>query len=171
MGSPWLDLAITTNERGAEITGSAVMLSNIVVYKTLRRDVTPADWDTLLARLPQVPMNAQNKGIAFTMLDNAEGGMALDEGGVVRILEIAMERTGFTSNQYLRMAAYIHNRTQQQEKALPFLRRAVMLAPPDDPEITDVFGQLIRAGQDDWVQQLQQIERGKTAAGKMADKK
>ncbi|NCT86226.1 hypothetical protein GXB84_02630 [Stenotrophomonas acidaminiphila] len=170
VGSRWLDLAITTNERGAEITGSAVMLSNVVVYKTLRGDVAQVDWEKLLARMPQVPMNAQNKGIAFTMLENAESGMALDEEGVVKTLEYAAERAGFTSNQYLRMAAYIHNRTQQQEKALPFLRRAVMLAPPDDPEITDAFAQLTRAGQEGWVRQLQQIERGKAAAGNMAEK-
>lgn len=170
-GSPWLDRAIATNERGAEITGSAVMLSNIVVYKTLRGDVTQMDWGKLLARLPQVPMNAQNRGIAFTLLDNAENGMMLDEVAVVKILDIAAKQTTFTPNQYLRMAAYIHNRTQQQEKALPFLRRAVMLAPPDDSEITDVFGQLTRAGKEDWVQQLQQIERGKAAVGNMADKK
>jgi len=169
-GSVWLDQAIATNERGAEITRSAVMLSNLVTYKTIRGDVTPVDWGRFLARLPQVPMSPQNKNAAFAMLENAENGLPLDEAGVVETLEIVVDRVDFTSNQYLRMAAYIHNRTQQQEKALLFLRRAVIIAPPDDPEIIDAFNQLNRAGQEGWVRQLQQIERGKGQVGTTARK-
>ncbi len=164
-GNSWLDRAIATNERGAEITRSVVMLSNIVIYKTIRGDVTPEDWGRLWTRLSQVPMNPQNKKAAFAMLENAENGLPLDEDGVVETLEVVVDRTDFTSNQYLRMAAYIHNRTQQQEKALPFLRRAVMIAPPDDPEIIDVFNQLTRAGQEGWVRKLRQIERAKGQVG------
>ena len=165
--SPWLDRAIATNEKGAGVTRSVVMLSNIVIYKTIRGDVAQEDWGRFLLRLPHVPMNPQNKKAAFAMLENVERGMPLDEVGVVSALEIVAGCTEFTPNQYLRMAAYIHNKTQQQERALPFLRRAVTLAAPDDPEILDVFEQLTRAGQDGWVQQLQQIEQAKARPDKV----
>lgn len=161
-GSLWLDRAIDTNTRGARFTGSAVMLSNVVIYKTIRGDVARQDWEGLLFRFPQVPMNVQNKGIVLSILENARNGMKLDEEGVVELLELAVDRGGFNSNQYLQMAAYIHNKSRQPEKALSFLRKAVFVSPPDDPEIDDVLNQLDKAGREDWVRQLRQIERSKS---------
>lgn len=160
-GSPWLDRAIDTNALGARLTGSAVMLSNVVIYKTIRGDVSRGDWESLLARYPQVPMSVQNKSIVFSILENAQNGMKLDEEEVVKVMEVAADRGGFNSNQYLQMAAYIHNKSQHPEKALPFLRNAILVSPPDNPEISDTFQQLSDAGRDDWVRQLQQIEESK----------
>lgn len=158
-GSVWLDLAIDTNKRGAAITGSAVMLSNIVIYRTIRGDVTAADWEALLARMPQVPISAQNKAIAFAHLHNAERGMALDEANVVRLLEITVNRMPLLSPEYLRMAAYIHNQTHVPEKSLPFLKLAVAAAPPDDPDIAKMLGELEEMGNAEWVEQLKKVQR------------
>lgn len=163
-GNLWLDRAIDTNARGGRLTGSAVMLSNVVIYKTIRGDVACGDWEELLARFPQVPMNVQNKSIVFSILENAQNGMSLDEKGVVRIMRVAVDRGGFTSNQYLQMAAYVHNKSQHPEEAFPFLHKAVLVSPADDPEIIDVFKQLSAAGREDWVRQLQEIEDSKGQA-------
>lgn len=160
-GSLWLDRAIDINVRGGKLTGSAVMLSNVVIYKTIRGDVARGDWDELLVRFPQVPMNVQNKNIIFSILENAQNGMKLDEEGVVKIMQVAVDRGGFTSNQYLQMAAYIHNKSRHPEEALLFLRKAVLVSRADDPEIVDVFKQLSAAGRGDWVRQLQQVEDSK----------
>ncbi|MGB3394778.1 MAG: hypothetical protein WA956_10400 [Stenotrophomonas sp.] len=158
-GNPWLDLAINTNRQGATITGSAVMLSNIVIYRTIRGDVTEADWEALLARLPQVPTSAQNKAIAFAHLHNAERGMALDEANVVKLLEITIDRMPLLSSEYLRMAAYIHNQTRVPEKSLPFLKLAVAAAPPGDPDIAKMLGELDEMGNTEWVEQLEEVQR------------
>lgn len=163
-GSPWLDRAIWVNERGALHTKSAVMLSNVVIYKTIRGDITPEDWERLLARYPQVPMNVQNKGIPLALMNNARNGMALDESGVVGVLELSLGRGGFTSNQYLQMASYVHNKTAHPNRALPFLRSAVMTSYPGDPEIDDVLEQLGKVGREDWVLELQRVERSELHA-------
>jgi len=159
--NPWLDRAIATCEQGAAVTGSAMLLSNAVIYKTIRGDVSPADWERLLARLPQVTMNVQNKSIVMVMLSNARRGRALDEDGMLRMLDIFNSRTRFRSNEYLQMAEYINNKTQQPEKALPFLRRAVEAAPPDDPEIAKALTQLREIGQEKWVGELEEIRRAR----------
>jgi hypothetical protein len=165
-GSLWLDRAIDVNTIGAKCTGSAVMLSNVVIYKTIRGDVTRGDWDGLISRFPLVPMNVQNKSIVFSILENARNGMRLDEDGVIGLMEVAADRGGFNSNQYLQMAAYIHNKSQQPDRAFPFLRNAVLVSPPGDPEISDVLKQLGKAGREDWVRQLRWIEgSGSRAAG------
>lgn len=158
-GNPWLDQAITTCEQGAAATGSATLLSNVVIYKTIRGDVSQVDWERLLARLPQVTMNAQNRNIARVMLNNAELGKPLDEDGMVGMLEIISARAQFTSNDYLRMAAYVHNNTRHPEKAFPFLRRAVESAPADDPGIAKMLTQMNELGYTDWVEQLERVRR------------
>lgn len=162
--SPWLDRAIAINELGARHAKSAVMLSNVVIYKTIRGDIEQEDWQRLLARYSEVPMSVQNKSISLTLMDNARNGMALDEKGIVSILELALERGGFTSNQYLQMASYIHNNTGQSDRALPFLRSAVLTSRPGDPEIDDVLKQLSRVGREDWVHELQRVERSQLHA-------
>lgn len=160
--SPWLDAAITTNQQGAAHTQSAPMLSNVVIFKTIRGDVTPADWSRFLARLQEVPMNAQNKGIAMITLDNVDRGIPLDERGVIETLDIIARRTSFAPSEYLRIAAYLHNETLQPGKALPYLQRAVALSPPDDPAITTMLAQLADAGRLDWVKQLKNINGKET---------
>lgn len=158
-GNPWLDKAIEINQQGARETASAPMLSNIVIFKTIRGDVTPSDWTQFLDRLQQVPMNAQNKGIAFTTLDNVDRGISLDEKGVIEALEIVNQRTILSPEEYLRIAAYLHNETQQPGKALPYLRSAVEHSPPGSPAIAQMLVQLKEAGREDWLNELKRTEQ------------
>lgn len=158
-GNPWLDKAIEINQQGARETASAPMLSNIVIFKTIRGDATPSDWAQFLDRLQQVPMNAQNKGIAFITLDNVDRGIPLDESGVIKTLETVSRRATLTAGEYLRIAAYLHNETQQPGKALPYLRSAVEHSPPDDPAIAQLLVQLKEAGREDWVNELSALQR------------
>ena len=157
--SPWLTAAINVNQRGAALTGSAPMLSNVVIFKTIRGDVTPEDWSRFLSRLKQVPMSAPNKGIAMITLDNLDHGIALDERGVIQTLEIITQRTTFAPNEYLRIAAYLHNESHQPGKALPYLKRAVELSSANDAAINQLLQQLDEAGRADWVVQLNAIKR------------
>ncbi len=156
---PWLDRAIEINAQGAEITGSAIMLSNVAIYKTIRGDVTPTDWRRLNACLQHVTMNVQNIMIALNLLNNVEHGMPLDQEGVMGAWETIAARTELKPNDDLRMAAYIHNKTDQPERALPFLRKAVELSPPDDPDIVKMFVDLKAIGREDWIQQLRTLQQ------------
>ena len=160
-GNPWLDKAIATCEQGAVAANSAVLQSNAVIYKTIRGDVAPLDWQRLHDRLPGGVMNVQNKSIALILLSNVNRGMALDADGVVKSWELIGERTDFEVDQYLEMAAYAFSRGSAPDKALLFLRRAVELAPPEDPRIAKMFGELEELERGDWLQQLQRIEQGK----------
>lgn len=158
-GNPELDKAIDTCTKGAAITGSPRMLSNIVIFKTIRGDVSSADWRRLLARLRQAPMTVHEKNIAIVTLDNVDRGVPLDEDGVLQTLDIISARADFTVHEYLRMGAYIYNDTMKPGKALSYMRLAVAHSPAGDPQIEQLFAQLADAGRQDWVEQLQQVKR------------
>lgn len=157
--SPYLGLAIEACEQGAAVTGSPMLLSNVVVYKTIRGDVGPEDWERFLARYRTATMGAQTRAIVWTFLRNADGKWPQDAHGVLRTIEIANQRIEFTANENLQLAAYIHNHTDQPDKALPFLKRAVELSPKGDPDIEKLFAELPGVGREDWLVQLRQIKR------------
>lgn len=155
--SPYLSLAIDTCEKGAGITGSAVLLSNAVIYKTIRGDIAQSDWSRFLSRYRQETMTVQNRDIVWTFLRNAERKHPLDPDGVLDTIEIAATRMTFNANENLQLAAYIHNKTKQPDKALPFLRRAVELSPRGDADIESMFAQLADMGRENWLQELRQV--------------
>ncbi len=65
-GNPWLDKAIATCEQGAVAANSAVLQSNAVIYKTIRGDVAPLDWQRLHEHLPGMVMTEDESIIEFT---------------------------------------------------------------------------------------------------------
>ncbi len=157
--SPDLARAIAISEEGAARSGSLALLSNVVVNKTIRGDVGPQDWARYLLRLRQVPMDAQNRNTLWTLLNNVDRGIALDREAIKQAIDIASAKWAFGSYENLRFGAFIYNETKEPGDALPYLHRAVALAPPDDPDIAKMFMELRAAGLDDWVRELGRIPR------------
>ena len=63
--------------------------------------------------------------------------------------------------EYLRIAAYIYNETDEPIRAFPFMQKAVELSPVDDPAIEQMLFALSQAGLDDldeWVERLRDIQ-------------
>lgn len=163
--SPYLEQAINICQEGAEQTNSSALLSNVVIFKSLQGTVTQEDWSRFLSRLQQEPMSRQSQDIVWVTLDNVARKVPLDEKGVLQTIEVIAARASFTANEYLRLSAYIFTQTSEPEKAFVYLQRAVELAPPDDPTIQTILGELAGAGRQDWVDQLIQVQRTRAQGG------
>ncbi|TZF90860.1 hypothetical protein [Cognatilysobacter lacus] len=159
---PYLDLAIATSSRGATVTSSPPLLANVVIYKTIRGDVTPQDWNRLFANLERATMGVQNHNVVWIIVNDAKRKVPLDESSVIETIEIIVERSEFTANEYLQLAAYIYNDTTQPGRALPLLRRAVLAAEPDDPDISSMFRDLPSVGRADWAAELKSVMIGRS---------
>lgn len=156
--SPDLTRAIEISQKGVGFTGSLPLLSNIVINKTIKGDVTQKDWDQYLQRLRQVPMSVQNRNTVWALLSNFERGVPLDKEGVRQAIEIvSMRWDAFGSYENLRFGAFIYNETRQPSKALAFLRQAVELAEPGDPDIAQMLAGLKTVGREDWARELEQL--------------
>jgi len=156
--SPDFRLALDVCQRGVMAVNSAPLLSNIIIYKTIDGSVRPQDWERFLSRMQAVPMSVQNQYVLWAMLNNVDRGIAMDEKGMLRLIDIVTAKTDFDPNQYLRLGAYIHNETYSPAKALPYLRKAVALSPADDPDIEKMLGELQVAGRADWVRELKRAK-------------
>lgn len=159
--SPDMDRTITVCERGAKLTHSPQLLSNVVIFKTLRGTVSQADWDDFLTALRTDAKYIQNQGIPLITLDNLDRGIALDENGVIQTFDLISPYVVFPSDAYLRMGSYIYNKTHHPERALDYLKLAVEEAAVDDPRIEVMLAQLAQAGHDDWVAELNRIRARK----------
>ena len=157
-----LDLAIKTCQDGAvALNHSAILANNIVIYKTIKGTITDGDWDYFLERLKISPATAQIKGILWVTLANAENKRYSNEEAVLKTIEIITKKTNLNPNEYLRLAAYIFNETQEPIKAIEYLKKAVELAHEEDPAIKKMMHQLSEAGRQDWVDQLMEWKRQK----------
>ena len=158
-GSSHLDSAIETCRQGAQRLGSALLLSNVVNYKTIKGNVTQQDWDRFHQRLEQVPMTVQNRNVIWVMIQNAQRGIPMDERGVLTTMEILSRRTTYSPSENLRLASYALNDTPFSEEALPYLIRAVEQSPAGDAGIEQMLSALSESGWDEWVEQLSRIPR------------
>lgn len=146
-----LDLAIALSEQGARVAASsALLLSNVVIYRTLNGTVTDQDWKRFLERLRREPMGAQNSGVVWTFLHDLRRSVPLDEAGVLDTIAITASRAQFSTNQYLQLAAYVFTESARPDDAFPYLRMAVESAAPDDPEIDKMLGELATVGRLEW---------------------
>jgi len=152
--SPWLESAITANSLGVEVTHSAVMQANVVIYKSIKGTASSEDWLSLEGLVARAPINVQNRGIAGILLNNVDGGLALDKNAVAGVLDVMARRVDFDRDENLRIATFVYNETERPGRAFKYMRRAVELSPPDDPAIAALFGQLSSIGREDWVLQL-----------------
>lgn len=153
-GSPYLDLAIMTNEAAADKTGSASAYSNIVIYKTIQGTVTQGDWMRLLQRLREVPMSPPNKNILWTTIANVRAGIALDEAQVLELVDLITRRADLQPLEHYQVGVFIYTQTQQPELALPQFLRAAGSLPADNREIVNLRAELTKQGRADWAEQI-----------------
>ena len=154
-----LDLTIKTCQAGADaIPYSALLQSSVVIFKNVKGNVNQEDWNQLITRLQESKVSAQDKGILWSLLNNAEAGKfdEKDEDNIIKIIEIYNEKTRFRGEEYIRIGAYFFNQTNYPIKALPYLQQAMKRLPPDSPAIKKMLQQLNEVGRQDWVDNLQQ---------------
>lgn len=159
---PNLNLAIKTCRDGADfLPDSAVLMHNVVIYKTVKGSVTDEDWNEFLTRLGRARINVQNKAILWVTLDNVDYGLINNEKYVLKVIDIITSKAKLRPQEYLRVAAYIFNDTHEPIRALPLLKMAVKTSSIDDPEIKKMLGNLQDIGRQDWVDSILGVEEKK----------
>ena len=156
-GSSELAKAIDVSQTGVRLTGSVPLQANVVIYKTIKGNVSEADWNEYLERLKRAPMHVQNRLSVSVLLNNVELGTGLDKERVGEVAEIACGKDGFQFYEYLRFGAYIYSETDSPDKGLPCFHRAMELAPADDPNVAKMLADLKSIGRGDWAQQLERL--------------
>jgi hypothetical protein len=157
--SPYIDRAIATCREGAARTGSPLLLFDVIIYKTFKGSPTESDWPPFIRSLRQAPTSSEVTGVYYAILQNVEHGFPMDKAGTLQALKIVADRAPLTAGQYVGIAVYTFNNSADPDSALPFLERAVRMAPAGSPLVENVFRDLHAAGRDDWIEYLKSIRQ------------
>lgn len=160
----YVDQAITTCEQGASRTNSALLPFNVIIYKTIRGRATARDWRLFLDRLEVAPVNAETLGVYAALVRNVELGFPLDPDGTIEALHVVLKHAGLTTSQYVELAVYVFNHSDEPDAAWPFLERAVRSAEPGDPLMKQVLVDLERAGSPELVRRMQELQAQRAEA-------
>jgi len=140
--SPYLARAITTLEEGQRHVDSITLLSNLVLYKTVRGSVTQGDWQRLHEAFRRAPNNAHSMNVIPAMMHNLRMGVPLDEKGMFGLFEMALARDVPQKADCVIASHYALDREMPAEKVSPFVRCVMALSPPDDQELAILLRRL-----------------------------
>lgn len=160
--SPYLAQAIAALEEGQGHIDSVTLLSNLVLYKTVRGSVTQGDWAALHEAVRRAPNTFHSMNVIPGMVYNLRMGVPLDEGGVYGLFEIALARNSASKADCVLASHFAMDRGMPGAKVLPFVRCAVALSRPDDRELATLLQRLNDSEQGKWV--LLQIRDGQVDA-------
>lgn len=159
--NPNLDAAIAACSKGADNAPySVTCMSNLVIFKTVRGTVTRADWDRLLDRMRRVSMGPENKNTAWSMITNVRNGVALDDDGVLDVIDTLAQRRKFTSSEYAALGYFILWNSHQPDRGYAYLARSVQTAKPQDALPGQMVDELRKQGKTEWADRLEALRRG-----------
>lgn len=152
--NPNFDKAIHACEQGGQLPGSATMLANVVILKSIRGDVAQADWDRLLQRLRQVTMNTENAGVADNLVDNTNRGIPLNIDGVAQAIAIVSQRAKPTPVEHVHFGFYLLDKPGYSDAGYRHLQLAVNALPPKAPLTGEILAALKARGRTDLAEAL-----------------
>ncbi len=152
--------AIQVNSEGLTVIEAPQFAANVVIYKSLLGNVTDSDWERFLNTLRDAPKSWQNKFVVWSLMKNVERGINIDSGRVVQAIDILVNKTRLSQDQYLRMAVFVYKFGEQQD-ALPYFLEFAEKTPKGDVNLLRIIQELTEAGHKGWADQLRKIEQTK----------
>lgn len=158
---PAFERAIVSCEAGADLPGSAALVSNVVTFRSLNGTVTDEDWTRYYERLRTVALSPENRNTVWAMTSNVRRGLPLDADRVHTAVDILVSRRRLSVPQYIHAGFFVLEHSSRPSSALAFFEQAVLAARAEDTYIPVMLADLTRAGRDDWVEQLAAMWREK----------
>lgn len=154
-----LDPAIEACSRGAEL--APYSLNNVallIVLKTLRGDITPADWTRFKQRLQTVQMSWDNERAPMILTHHWAQGVKLDKAQLLDAMDILVQRGNLQASNIAAAGYFIMDNMGEPDRAMPFFIQAIKKSPPTDPFPMHISQQLHEKGRADLAEKIMNIE-------------
>lgn len=158
-GNVYFDKAIEACERGSNATYAVSPLTNLVIFKTMRGDITDTDWSRLHDRLQHVTMSAENSMALWVMVNSARDKSPLNQDSVLKVIEIMSPRMQLKPVENAALGYYILEKTNAPNRAYQFFASAVAKSSPDSRLVHELLADLEKQGHHDWAMKLGEISR------------
>lgn len=128
-----LDEAIAACRRGAEL--APYSLNNpalLIVLKTLRGDISPADWERFQHRLETVNMSWDNERAPMILTHHWAEGVKLDRERLLSTMDTLNRRGSLQPRNRAAAGYFIMNYMDDPDRAMPLFIKAIEQSPPED---------------------------------------
>lgn len=159
-----LDAAIEACSKGAEL--APYSLNNVtllVVLKTLRGDITPADWTLAQQRLRTVLMSWDNERAPMILTHHWAEGVKLDKAQLLDTLDILLQRGSLKASNIAAAGYFVMDNMGEPDRAMPFFIQAIGKSPPTDLFPQQISKELREKGRADLAEKIMQTEQGRAA--------
>lgn len=151
-----LDPAIEACSQGAKL--APYSLNNpalLIVLKTLRGDVSSADWDQFQRRLETVTMSWDNERAPMILTHHWAEGVKLDRERLLATMETLNRRGNLQPSNRAAAGYFVMNYMQDPDRAMPFFVKAIEQSPAWDQFHMHLSGELRTKGRPDLARQME----------------
>lgn len=160
-----LDPAIAACTKGADLAPYALNnLALLVVLKTLRGDVSPADWSRLQKQMQTVQMNWDNQRAPMILTYHWTQGVKLDKSQLLDALDTLLRRGDMSPSNTAGAGYFILDNMDEPDRAMPFFTQAIKQSAPTDPFPQTLADELIKRQRPDLAEEVLQLWKAKLAA-------
>lgn len=171
-GNPRLDEAIETCRAGsAAVPQSLNSPTLLIVLKSLRGDVTPADWDHLQRQLETVPMTRDNARIFMILTFHARKGVKLDKQELLETFTGLARRGALGAFNTASIGYFIMNDLSEPDLAVPYFIEAIEANPPSDPFPQQLGAELRAKGRPDLAEKIERLGLARLSETRASNRK
>jgi hypothetical protein len=153
-----LDKAIAACSSGADKAPYALnSLMTLIVLKTMRGDVKPADWDRFQKRLKTVSMSWENQRAPLSLTYYAREGVRLDKQEMLEAFSELSRRAAIAPFNSASLGYFIMNDLGEPDQAMPYFNVALNAANPMDPFPHQLADELKAKQRPDLAMKVEQI--------------
>jgi hypothetical protein len=177
-GRAWFDLCMDYLEAGGEVTignknlNAAIdacgngatsapyalnSITTLIVLKTIRGDITPADWNLYQHRLATVDMNWENRRAPASFAFYVRKGVPLDKQQLLKALSELSHRTTIDPFNSASLGYFVMNDLNEPDQAIPYFTVALNAANPADPFPQQLANELRQKHRPDLADQVEHI--------------
>ena len=141
--NPKLDDAIKACSTGADSNPETLnSLALLVALKTIRGDVSPADWDRFQRRLNIAFMTPDNARAPLILSYYASLGVRVDKKQLLQALATLNRRVSLDPSTLSIIGSSIMNDLGEPESAMPYFLKAIQGIPAGDPYVASLAEEL-----------------------------
>ncbi len=155
--NPLLDEAVAACAAGAKARPDTLnSLTLLTVLKTVRGEVTAADWARLQQRLATVRLSWDNARAPLILLHYASQGVALDKAQVLAAMATLDQRTALQPHTLVYIGEVLLKALGQPDAAMPYFLKALAAVPPGNPYARELADALRARGRPELAQRIEQ---------------
>lgn len=157
-GNPRLDQAIAACSQGAaHVPHSLNSPALLIVLKTLRGDITPADWDRFRQRMRTASKSWDNYRAPSLLIYNAENGVKLDSQELLAVFATQDQTTDLQPRELAGIGTFILVHLKQPDRAMPYFLKAIAAIPANDPFVPQLGNELKAIGRPDLAATIEKL--------------